>query len=67
MFFSCIGGERRYCHFVEEVDRAETKVVNVRWSGVACNVVPCGLVERREERSARGVGVHGRLLLSVIW
>ena len=40
---------------------AETQVVNVRWSGVACNVVPCGLVKRCEQRSASGVGggVHG--------
>ena len=47
--------------FVEEVHRAETEIVNVRWSGVARNVVPCGLVERCEQRSASGVGggVHG--------
>ena len=41
--------------------RAETEIVNVRWSGVARNVVPCSLVERCEQRSASGVGggVHG--------
>ena len=46
---------------MEEVHRAETEIVNVRWSGVARNVVPCSLVERCEQRSASGVGggVHG--------